>query len=347
MMKHSYVGRMIGGLVLISIGGIFILNMLGITDISIGYLFSTFWPVFLILGGIASFANGDRRGGSMIGSMVLILVGGYFLARNLDLVTLDPGQFFKFFIPAALIIAGVNMLFKPRSPKSQEPPFPPPAPPKPPVPPITEMESSLDSIFDAMEKPKKENKMGPGPGNFNYNPFDDNPYNMKQGQGQGHGQGQGMHDAYGPKGMDDKSGWKGQFQKVFNEFGSKETLNKSGFIGDVHMGQDYFELQPMNISHFIGDTIIDLTKAQIPYGETRINISAFIGDVKIFVPDDMEVGVVAVSSAFIGDLSVLKQKEGGFMSNIKAQTPYYSEANKKVKLIVSVFIGDVKVNMVG
>jgi len=337
-MKHNYIGRLIGGLVLISIGSIFILNMLGYTDISIGYLFGTFWPVFLILGGIASFANGDRRGGSLIGSVILIVIGGYFLARNLDLVQVDPGQFFKFFVPLALIIAGINLLFKPRSPRFKQPPFPPPAPPKPPVPPISEMESSLDSIFEAMEKPKKEKKMGPG--NFDYDHFGDSQFDMKQ-------QGNGMHGSYDPEGMNNKSGWKEQFQKKFNDFGSKETLNKSGFVGDVHMGQEYFQLQPMNISHFIGDTIIDLTKAQIPYGETKINISAFIGDVKIFVPDDMDVGVVAVSSAFIGDLAVFSQKQGGFMSNIKAQTPYYNEANKKVKLIVSVFIGDVKVNMVG
>ncbi|HEY4391836.1 MAG TPA: cell wall-active antibiotics response protein LiaF [Paenibacillus sp.] len=318
-MKHSYIGRLIGGLLLISIGSIFILNILGYTDISIGYLFSTFWPVFLILGGIASFANGDRRGGSLIGSVILIAIGGYFLAKNLDLVQLDPGQFFKFFLPLVLIIAGINLLFRPRSPKFKEPSFPPPAPPKPPVPPITEMESSLDSIFDAMEKPKKDKKMGPG--NFEYDQFGDSHFDMKQ-------QGHGMHGSHG-------------------SFSSKETINKSGFIGDVHFGQDYFQLHPMNISHFIGDTIIDLTKAQIPYGETKIHISAFIGDVKIFVPDDMDIGVVAVSSAFIGDLSVFSQKQGGFMSNIKAQTPYYNEANKKVKLIVSVFIGDVKVNMVG
>ncbi|MNJ63330.1 hypothetical protein D3C77_592240 [compost metagenome] len=103
----------------------------------------------------------------------------------------------------------------------------------------------------------------------------------------------------------------------------------------------------MNVSHFIGDTIIDLTKAQIPYGETKINISAFIGDVKVFIPDDMDLGIVATSNAFIGDLKVLSQKGGGFMSSVEVQSPHYGEASKKVKLVVSVFIGDVKVNMVG
>ncbi|MNJ47701.1 hypothetical protein D3C77_428680 [compost metagenome] len=103
----------------------------------------------------------------------------------------------------------------------------------------------------------------------------------------------------------------------------------------------------MNISHFVGDTIIDLTKAQIPYGETKINVSAFIGDVKVFIPEDMDIGITATSSALIGDLKVLSQKRGGFMSNVNAESPHYGEAGKRIKLVVSVFVGDVKVNMVG
>ncbi|MNI82249.1 hypothetical protein D3C73_1389400 [compost metagenome] len=68
---------------------------------------------------------------------------------------------------------------------------------------------------------------------------------------------------------------------------------------------------------------------------------------KVFIPDDMDLGIVANSNAFIGDLKVLNQKEGGFMSSVQVQSPHYGEASKKVKLVVSVFIGDVKVNMVG
>ena len=90
-----------------------------------------------------------------------------------------------------------------------------------------------------------------------------------------------------------------------------KAQNRSGFIGDIYIGHDYWELKPMNISHFIGDTVLDLTKAQIPAGETKINISSFIGDVKVFLPNDYEVGIHVVSSAFIGDVAVLDQKEGG------------------------------------
>lgn len=326
-------GRFIGGMVLIGIGALFLLNQMGITDLSLGYLFSTYWPVFLILGGLTHLFNGQRMGSNLIGSAILIIIGGYFLSRNTGFIVISPGEFFKYFFPVMLIIGGLHVLFKPRSNKRDRHDdrhqgrhqghhqghhrdrnnnwnveFPPPAPMNPPVPPITEMESPLDSIFGGVgteEETKKQEKS-------KRDKF--------------------SQDYYGMGGT---------------STGKVEVLNKSGFIGDVHFGQDYFQLQPTNISHFIGDTIIDLTKAQIPYGETKINVSAFIGDVKVFIPDDMDIGITVNSSAFIGDLKVLTQNQGGFMSSVQAQSPYYGEAGKKVKLIVSVFIGDVKVNMVG
>lgn len=320
-MRNGLGGRIIGGLVLIGIGAIFLLNQLGIVDVSLGYLFATYWPVFLILGGISQLANGNFRGSGLIGSVVLFAIGGYFLARNLDMISLAPGDFFKFFFPLALIIIGLTVLFKPGNEKKKPNADFPPAPPRPPVPPlgetyIPEMQSPLDSMFGELEKDKAKEQP---------------KYEHEHKQ---------SYQSYG------KTNY-GTFEMGGGSGGKRDTFNKSGFIGDVHLGQDYFELHPTNISHFIGDTIIDLTKAQIPYGETKINVSAFIGDVKVFIPEDMDIGITAESSAFIGDLKVLKQKQGGFMSNVQAQTPYYSEASKRVKLVVSVFIGDVKVNMVG
>lgn len=113
------------------------------------------------------------------------------------------------------------------------------------------------------------------------------------------------------------------------------------------MGREHFQLKQTNISQFIGDTVLDLTNAQIPYGETKINISAFVGDIKVYIPDDMNLGVSVNGSSFIGDMQVLEQSRSGFMSNVQCKTPYYKEAGKKVRINVSCFIGDIKVKTVG
>lgn len=314
-MKNGMTGRIFGGLVLIGVGVIFLLNQLGYTDISFGYLFSTYWPVFLILGGILNLVNRERGGSNFIWSLVLIVLGLYFLGKNLGYLDISASDFFKMFVPVMLIIGGLSILFKPRGERKNKevlPPTPPPpvdSPFETPMDPAfhPEMESPLDKIFGTSNKAGASQGEDPFKDKMNYDKF---------------------------AGEAPKSG-------------KREVLTKSGFIGDVHLGQDYFQLQPMNISHFIGDTIIDLTKAQIPYGETKINVSALIGDVKVFIPEDMDIGITATSSALIGDLRVLSEKRGGFMSNVSAQSPHYGEAGKRIKLVVSVFVGDVKVNMVG
>ena len=103
----------------------------------------------------------------------------------------------------------------------------------------------------------------------------------------------------------------------------------------------------MNISHFIGDTIIDLTKAQVPIGETKLNISAFIGDVKVFIPNDMDIELSVSSSSFLGDSHIFKKRESGFLRSMKEETKDFGQADKQIKLQVSLFIGDINVQRVG
>jgi lia operon protein LiaF len=127
----------------------------------------------------------------------------------------------------------------------------------------------------------------------------------------------------------------------------RRPVDRSNFIGDIHLGHDYWELEPMNVSHFIGDTVIDLTKAHIPYGETKLNVSTFIGDVKVFVPNDAQVEISVTASAFIGDMKVFERLEEGMFRHLKYDTKHYSEADKKINLTVSMFIGDVFITRVG
>lgn len=108
--------------------------------------------------------------------------------------------------------------------------------------------------------------------------------------------------------------------------------HRSSFIGDIRMGQSYWDLKPLNISHFIGDTELDLTRAHIPDGETRIQVSSFIGDVKVYIPDDPEIEVVVKASSFIGDVTLPD-----------AGTRVPRDCDKKVTLDINLFIGDVKV----
>ncbi|WP_223067829.1 cell wall-active antibiotics response protein LiaF [Paenibacillus caui] len=313
-MFNGWSGRAFGGLILLGLGVLLLLNMLGIVDVSIGYLFATYWPVFVILAGLSQLSHGFRHGGAALGGMIVTAVGAFFLARNLDLIDLSAGDFFKFAVPVVLIVAGLSVLFKPsRRNRSGDSGYERPVPPAAPIDSSLHPDfgSTVDEAFEqAFPEEKKRN--------------DEEEKKHKAGDEKR------RHHSY--------SGY---------DHGHAHKFNRSGFIGDVRLGDDYFELKPTNISHFIGDTIIDLTKAQIPYGETKINVSAFIGDVKVFIPADADLGISVSSSSFIGDMKVLKEKQGGFLSSVSSHTPNYNETNKRVKLSVSVFVGDIRVNTVG
>ncbi|WP_306455053.1 cell wall-active antibiotics response protein LiaF [Paenibacillus dakarensis] len=310
-----------GGLLLIGIGVFFILNQMGIIDVSLGHLISTFWPVILIWVGLQGFINSSDIRGAIWSSGVPLIIGLFFLGRNLDVIDFSFGEMIKYAIPVLLIGFGLTMLI---GPKKHQPPHPPKQNSEdyirvesmPEVPEAPNLESSLDEMFEQTFGKKtdgnQEAKPAPGP-----------------------------IPEEGPRYRDRGDYWKE------DKWDHGETVNKSAFIGDVHMGTDYFTLKPTNISQFIGDTVLDLTKAQIPYGETKINISSFIGDVKVFVPNDSDLGVSVSTSSFIGDMKVLDQKRSGFMSNANVENPHYREAGKKLRINVSLFIGDVKVNKVG
>jgi predicted membrane protein len=130
--------------------------------------------------------------------------------------------------------------------------------------------------------------------------------------------------------------------------GGRREVHRSSFISDMSIGQDYWELTDMTVSKFIGDTRLDLTKAKIPAGETRIIISHFIGDVKVFVPDDPDLDVRTTVSVMIGDMQIFNNNETG---NHHKDQRRYNEAGepalKRIHLIISMMIGDTHVQRIG
>jgi|GEM_PF-1252685 len=126
-----------------------------------------------------------------------------------------------------------------------------------------------------------------------------------------------------------------------------DTIYQSTFIGDFKFKDSYWQLKPMELSAFIGDAHIDLTRAEIPVGETHISMSAFIGDMKIHVPNDPRIGVKVNLSAFIGESKLFSDKRGGFGVGTSMETPFYHECERKIVVELNSFIGDVKVKRVG
>ena len=349
-MRQGYTHRMFWGIVLIAFGTGFLLNRLGIITMDIGEMAATFWPVFVILFGLQGLIL-QRRSGSWW-NLFVIAIGVYFLGRNLGLVSMDPGEFFTLMGPVAIILAGLYMITRgtrsgkkhqetPNGWKTVEPPPPPPSSPPP-----------------SWEPP---NPYGPGPdpgagpgmnAGISSGVTGASAGAMPGGSAgaiPGAGRPPGGEVPPPPGEAHRRKGWKSFGHKCEWNHGHDGTYghNHSRFIGDTYIGHDHWELRPMNVSHFIGDTVLDLTKAHIPVGETKIHVSSFIGDVKVFLPGDPSVGVRVTSSCLIGSVTVMGRNEGGFFNQMTVETPGYHDVPKKIALVVSAFIGDVRVTRVG
>lgn len=114
-------------------------------------------------------------------------------------------------------------------------------------------------------------------------------------------------------------------------------------FGDTSHAGFSGEIDGAEFSHFIGDTELNLSGVQLKPGVNLVAISNFIGDIRVFVPDDMAVEVHC-SGAF-GNYYLLDHKEDGIFVSATGKTPGYETAEKKLRIDCSAFIGDIKVNI--
>jgi lia operon protein LiaF len=373
-MNSDFFQKFTWGLVIIMAGVFFLLNQLGLISFDIGYIFSTYWPVILIYSGLMGFIWKLRvHGGGAVWSLMLCAVGVIFLLKNLELTTLSVGQMFQFLGPAALILFGLSIIFKPsrssrRGGQSWEWDSSSSTSKK------QSREAYLEQRYqyrEARHRYKHGRSRGMDEGNpgkpeqperaeeLRHNLSAEEKEVLKDIHGEydpdKHNEPWDLPDpSHAPGAAESPRRPRPPFEKkskyyddFVNNYNVQGAQYKSSFIGDVHLGNEPWELQPMVISHFIGDTVIDLTRASIPLGETPITVSSFIGDVKIFVPGDMDIAVKVSSSSFIGDMRVLDHHESGMFRHLKTQTMYYEDAQRKLVLTTSMFIGDVIVKKIG
>ena len=97
-----------GGLLIVA-GTILMLNNLGYTTISIGWLIRQFWPIALILWGI-SFLVGRKGTGELVTGFVLVALGAVLLGNRLGWFAFELKRAWAFIWPMALIIMGIHIL---------------------------------------------------------------------------------------------------------------------------------------------------------------------------------------------------------------------------------------------
>ena len=91
---------------------------------------------------------------------------------------------------------------------------------------------------------------------------------------------------------------------------------------------------------FIGDVRLDFSEAEVPQRETYYRFVAFIGDIRIKVPEN--VGVSISSMAFVNEIHFPGIKRDAFLVPVEFRTDGYEAAETKIRLETICFIGDIR-----
>jgi lia operon protein LiaF len=115
-------------------------------------------------------------------------------------------------------------------------------------------------------------------------------------------------------------------------------------IGDLNLvvnGHPYNE----EVWIGIGDIDLDMSRASFPVGLTTYRFSGFVGDINVVVPAG--VGVKVKTANVVSDIKLGDQQEEAMFSTVELATPNYANAERKLELLTSLFVGDIQVRLPG
>jgi predicted membrane protein len=101
MRRHVHAGPAIFGLIVVTLGVLFLLDTTGVTD----NVFGNFWPLALLF--LGTWLTYQERGRGFVGPIVFLLGLG-FLLENLDVIGHD---WFSSYWPVGLIVIGISIAF--------------------------------------------------------------------------------------------------------------------------------------------------------------------------------------------------------------------------------------------
>lgn len=135
----------------------------------------------------------------------------------------------------------------------------------------------------------------------------------------------------------------GAFVLLRPRFAEPGTNSRMTLFGDYdHAGPG--ELAAEEFFGLIIDATYDLTKFDIPSGETVIRGYSFISDIEIYVPAD--VGVEVTAASFVTEFKLAGEKEQTyFLSPYTWKSDGYKMMERRVRFEITQFIGDVKVRV--
>ena len=125
----------------------------------------------------------------------------------------------------------------------------------------------------------------------------------------------------------------------------KKQLFTNSFY-NRHITPDHvYEWHDINIQCGITNTTVDLSYTVLPEGETVIMIKNIVGDVKLYIPYDMEVSIN--HSVLFGSYHIFGEaEENVWNQNISIRTANFDQAETRVKIFTSFIAGNLEVKRI-
>ena len=115
---------------------------------------------------------------------------------------------------------------------------------------------------------------------------------------------------------------------------------KFWFIADFNRSGDW-QVQNEEIWTFVSDGKFDLTSANLPAGETKIRIVAFVSDSVLIVPED--VGISISLTSFYNEVRFLGDRVDSFVAPLTQASDGYDLAERKILLETVCYFSEVKI----
>lgn len=129
-------------------------------------------------------------------------------------------------------------------------------------------------------------------------------------------------------------------------FGLKLIFNfnnksKVALLSGVELGDRYWKLEDNSYSAIMGGFDLNLVEADIKDGETTIKLSAIMGGIEVYVPDN--VNVICSGKVLLGGIEFLGKGSGGLISTIKKE--YNVNSTKTIILDCNVLMGGIEIKV--
>lgn len=124
-----------------------------------------------------------------------------------------------------------------------------------------------------------------------------------------------------------------------------EPLFDHTIFDDQHTEETVYQWRDVNIHGLMGERVIDLSNTVLPRDTAVISIRHGLGNIEIYVPYEVEVSVH--HSAIFGKAHIFDENHKKlFNKSLYYQTENYDTGVSRVKIITSLFSGDIEVKRI-